>query len=95
MSKSLIDKIIDILEHRKGYQKKYGSSQCKQELEGAILEIKKLEEEADFEQVTRVLIKHLNNPTKYHPHHKVIVDSGCAELVEGLKCVTTEDYFKD
>jgi len=27
-----------------------------------------MEKEADFEEVARVMMKHLGNPKKYHPH---------------------------
>ena len=48
----------------------------------------KLEKEADFEEIARVMMKHLGSRTDlYHPHHTVIVTSTTAELVEGQKTV--------
>jgi hypothetical protein len=53
------------------------------------------ESQADFEEVARVMMKHLCEP-KYHPHHRVVLDSTMAELSEGVKCTgKVMDYVKD
>lgn len=47
----------------------------------------------EFEDVTRPLIKFLND--HFHPHVTVIVDNTSAELSEGIATFRTEDYLKD
>ena len=43
-----------------------------------------------------LLIKHLNNTIKYHPHHTVIVNSNFAELSEGKQSIgKIMDYVVD
>jgi type III secretory pathway lipoprotein EscJ len=60
-------------------------------------ELKKIEEEAEFEEVARVMMKHLGRQVeKYHPHHTVITTSTTCELVEGCKSVgRIMDYVAD
>ena len=45
------------------------------------------ESQSEFEEVARVVMKHLGNGEKYHPHHTVIITNSTAELVEGRKAL--------
>lgn len=91
--KSLIDKIVDILEQR---SKDSFNDDKKRTLNNAILTIKRLEEKAEFEEVARVMMKHLGQGEKYHPHHTVIITNTNAELVEGQRSTgNVEDYIPD
>ncbi len=76
--KALTDKIIDSLTERKDGQFNVST---RAEFERAIEEIIKIEHEAKFEEIARVMMKHLGK--KYHPHHSVIITSSNAELLEG------------
>jgi hypothetical protein len=93
--KALTDKIIDALEIEHDKQVSKGDDY----LAGfnfAIDIIIKLEKEATFEEVSRVVMKHLANPEKYHPHHRSIIDSTNAELLEGKESTgQVLDYIKD
>jgi len=40
-------------------------------------------------------MKYLGNPEIFHPHVKVIIDNGRAEILEGSAMVVTEDYIPD
>lgn len=51
------------------------------------------ETQEKFEQLSRQLIKWLND--NCHPHTKIIIDSTSAELVEGITAHYTEDFLKD
>ena len=79
--KTLTDKIIEeLIEEKNTYL------HLEQYCDGityAIEKIQRLEKEAEFDEVARVVMKHLANPEKYHPHHRVIIDSTNAELLEG------------
>ena len=55
----------------------------KQGLEWAIDTIETLEVSAEFEEVARVMMKHLGQGEKYHPNYTVIITNSSAELVEG------------
>ena len=92
--KSLVEKIIDNLSQK---AKEHGNPIIRNEYENSIEEIKQLEEEAEFEEVARVMIKHLATQVeKYHPHHTVITTSTSCELVEGCKSVgQIMDYIVD
>jgi len=62
----------------------------------AIANIEYEEGIADFEEVARVMMKHLSNGNKYHPHHTVIMTNSTAELVEGQKALgQIMDYIPD
>lgn len=61
----------------------------------AIQELEKFEKDATFQDVANILIKHLNDTERYHPHHTIIVTSTTAELVEGVSGFTNETYLKD
>jgi signal transduction histidine kinase len=92
MKKSLVEKIIDMLSERAG---SFNPS-IRNEFENAIDDVKRIEEEAEFEDVARVVIKHLNNPIKYHPHHTVVINSTFAELSEGkISTGQVMDYVVD
>jgi len=55
-----------------------------------------MEKNAEFEEIARVMMKHLGNGSKYHPHHTVIVTNTRAELVEGQTATSyIEDYIPD
>ena len=58
--------------------------------------IKRVEKEAKFEEIARVMMKHLGQVEKYHPHHTVIITNSTAELVEGIRSVgLVMDYVPD
>lgn len=89
---SLTEIIIEELENIKDLS---GNGMYKKGIDQAIYRIQKCEDEAEFEEVARVMIKHLNNP-KYHPHHTVIIDSTHAELNEGKQSTgPIHDYILD
>lgn len=91
--KSLIEKIIDKLSERKEQQ---NNSIVIREFEAAIEDIKQMEENAEFEEAARVMIKHLCNPQKYHPHHTAVINPTYAELLEGVKSTgKVLDYVAD
>lgn len=91
---ALTDKIINKL--------KSLASQCNDGSEyqkGLLTAIGQIEFEesvADFEEISRVLMKHLGNPEKYHPHFTVITTNCTSELVEGKKALGhVMDYVPD
>ena len=93
--KALTDKIIDELETEFD-NKVSGSDDYLEGLDFALALIKRLEKEAEFDEVARVVMKHLANPEKYHPHHRVIIDSTNAELLEGKQSTGyVSDYIVD
>ena len=54
------------------------------------------EEIAKFQEAVKPLIKFLNdNPQTYHPHVKIIIDNGSAELVEGSVYFPTDEFICD
>ena len=54
------------------------------------------ESQSEFEEVARVVMKHLGNGEKYHPHHTVIITNSTAELVEDRKALgQVMDYVPD
>ncbi|HRS66595.1 MAG TPA: hypothetical protein P5519_11990 [Spirochaetia bacterium] len=91
--KALTDKIIDLMI---AYKEEHHNVIVKSSVESLIQKVKDLEEEAEFEEVARVMIKHLNNSTKYHPHYTAVINSTFAELSEG-KILTGQvlDYVVD
>ena len=91
--KSLVEKIIDNLSQK---AKEHGNPIVIETLKHSIEEIKQLEEEAEFEEVARIVVKHLNNPIKYHPHHTVVITNISAELSEGKMSIgKVLDYVVD
>jgi hypothetical protein len=91
MSKSLIENILLKLEA----ENPKDHSGFQHGIEAAIGIIKQAEKDAEFEDVARVIIKHLNNPDKYHPHHTAIITPVGMELVEGVSGRTIHDYLND
>ena len=88
--KTLIDKIIEAIQ--KSANEQYNEF-AKKQLLLIIDEIKEIEENAEFEDVALIMIKHIN---KYHPHHTIIVTSTHAELLEGEKSTgIIMDYVRD
>lgn len=62
----------------------------------AIRNIEYEESVAEFEEIARMMMKHLGNGKKYHPHHTVIITNSTAELVEGKKALKqVMDYVPD
>lgn len=49
----------------------------------------------EFEKVVRPVMKYLGNPKLFHPHFKVIITNGRAEILEGVASIVTEDYIPD
>lgn len=92
--KALTDKIIDKLE---SLIKDDKTSEFSKGIQQSIIEIKKLEESSEFEEIARVMMKHLGTRTDiYHPHMKVIIESDRAELVEGVKSTGINfEYIQD
>jgi hypothetical protein len=91
--KALTDKIIDALNEVKDIT---GSEDYKHGIEYAIYRIELLEKTAEFDEIARVVMKHLANPEKYHPHHLVVIDSTNAQLLEGKQSTgKVLDYITD
>jgi hypothetical protein len=102
--KALTDKIIGCLtdKHDKFIGKQTNevtqaeNKGFKQGLQWAIGTIESLESSAEFEEIARVMMKHLANPEKYHPHYRVVMDSTSAELLEGKESTgKVMDYITD
>lgn len=51
------------------------------------------EKQKEFEAVVRPLMKWLAE--NHHPHTKIIIESSCAEMVEGVKVISTDEYLID
>lgn len=51
------------------------------------------EKRPEFEKVVKPVIEFINN--YYHPHVKIIIDCGSAEIVEGEMTMKTEEFWKD
>ena len=92
--KSIIEKIVD-----KIYQNAamYDDVTIRNNLNNLASEIESMEANAEFEEVARVMVKHLATQTKkYHPHHTVIATSTTCELLEGNKSIgIIMDYVVD
>jgi len=89
--KAITDKIVEIL-------KQHSDDEFdvikKRVLNNAVETIKRVEREAEFEEVARVMIKYLHK--KHNPHVTVIITPDHAELLEGLKSTgKILDYIKD
>ena len=102
--KALTDKIIECLQNKQdnwiGKQTneitQAENKGFKQGLGWAIGTIESLEMSAEFEEIARVMMKHLGQGEKYHPHHTVIITNSSAELVEGKKSTgPVMDYVPD
>lgn len=89
--KALTDKIIECLKDKhdhfigslKDRETVAETKGFKQGLQWAMGTVESLESSAEFDEIARVMMKHLANPEKYHPHYKVVMDSTHAELLEG------------
>ena len=95
--KALTDKIIDdLMEEKKEHKFGLYNVAFNDGLAYAISTIIEFEKEAEFEEIARVMMKYLADPKKYHPHHRVIIDSTNAELLEGKESTgQVMDYIKD
>jgi len=101
--KSLTDKIVESLESKrdsfigslKNKETVANSEGFRSGIDWAIGTIEVMESQAEFEEVARVMMKHLGNVNKYHPHHTVIVANSTAELVEGITGIVVLDYVPD
>jgi len=103
--KALTDKIIESLsDKRKGFigslkdkETIANSDGFRKGLDWAIETIKSMEENAEFEEVARIIMKHLGKRTDlYCPHHTVIITNGNAELVQGQYSTgNIDDYIPD
>ena len=50
----------------------------------------------EFEQVVRPVMVFLSSkPQIFHPHIKIIIENGRAEILEGRTSFVTEDYIVD
>ena len=102
--KALTDKIIDCLKdkhdkfigNQKDNESQAENKGFKQGLQWAMDTVESLESSAEFEEIARVMMKHLANPEKYHPHFRVVMDSTSAELLEGNESTgRVMDYITD
>ena len=92
--KALTDKIIEVLKEEAVNEAL--TQDYRNGIEYAIYRIELEEKKALFEETARVVMKHLANPEKYHPHHRAIIDSTSAELLEGKESSgQTLDYITD
>jgi tRNA U34 5-methylaminomethyl-2-thiouridine-forming methyltransferase MnmC len=89
--KDLVQKIIDKLTGRLEEQH---NPIVKREMLSAIEEIKEIEQFAEFSEVARTMIKHMNK-IYYTPHDIVIIDNVKAVLYSGDTTEVTEDYLAD
>lgn len=65
-------------------------------IQQSIITIEQEEKQAEFEEIARVMMKHLGQGEKYHPHHSAIITNATAELVEGVKSTgMIMDYVPD
>ncbi|MCK9282292.1 MAG: hypothetical protein M0P71_16875 [Melioribacteraceae bacterium] len=65
-------------------------------IQQAINVIEREEKQAEFEEIARIMMKHLGQGEKYHPHYTVIITNSTAELVEGVRSVGhVMDYIPD
>ncbi len=103
--KAITDKIVDALKDKrdgfigslKDRETVANSEGFRSGLDWAIGVIKSMESQAEFEEIARVMIKHLNERDDlYHPHFRVIIDFTNAELLEGNQSTgKVMDYVRD
>jgi hypothetical protein len=102
--KALTDKIIECLKdkhdkfigNQKNNETQAENKGFKQGLQWAIGTIESLESSAEYEEIARVMMKHLGQGGKYHPHYTTIITNSTAELVEGKQSVgCVMDYVPD
>ena len=90
--KALTDKIVNELIDERNANKR--SVQYCDGITYAISTILELTDDADFEEIARMMMRYLAK--KYNPHHTVIITDSTCELVEGLRSVgQIMDYIKD
>jgi hypothetical protein len=82
--KALTNKIFDAIAECRDEQ---FNEFTKRQLDRLLGEVIKIEAEAEFEEVARVVMKHLGNGDKYHPHITVIITGTRAEALEGINVV--------
>lgn len=51
------------------------------------------EQQKQFEEVVRPVMKWLAE--NKHPHTKIIIEANCAEIVEGIGVISTDEYLVD
>ena len=89
--KTLIEKIIENSEQRSN---EAFDDREKRTLKNATEMIKRVEKEAEFEEIARIMMKYLCE--NHHPHVSVIITSTHAELLEGIKSTgEVLDYVLD
>jgi len=89
--KALTDKIVEILQQHSNDEFDVIK---KRVLNNAVETIKRVEREAEFEEIARVVMKYLNE--NHEPHTAMIITSDHAELLEGIKSTgKILDYVKD
>ena len=89
--KALTDTIIENLEKRSD---EAFDVRDKRTLNNAIEMIKRVEKQAEFEEIARIMMKYLCE--NHDPHVSVIITSTHAELLEGLKSTgEVLDYVLD
>jgi len=89
--KTLIETIIENLEKRSN---EAFDDREKRTLNNAMEMIKRVEKEAEFEEIARIMMKYLCE--NHHPHVSVIITSTHAELLEGIKSTgEVLDYVLD
>ena len=89
--KTLIETIIENLEQRSN---EAFDDREKRTLNNATKTIKRVEKEAEFEEIARIMMKYLCE--NHDPHVSVIITSTHAELLEGLKSTgEVLDYVRD
>ena len=52
------------------------------------------EELEEFNELVKPVMKYLDNGSRFHPHMRINIDSGRAELVEGVCGYTNPEYIK-
>ena len=89
--KTLIETIIENLEKRSN---EAFDDREKRTLNNAMEMIKRVEKEAEFEEIARIMMKYLCE--NHDPHVSVIITSTHAELLEGIKSTgEVLDYVLD
>ena len=49
----------------------------------------------EFREVIKPVMKYLINPKVFHPHVKIIIENGHAEIVEGLASDNNDEFIGD
>ena len=53
------------------------------------------EQRKEFEEIVRPVMKYLADPNIFHPHIKIIIENGRAEILEASSTFVTGDYIVD